>query len=214
MPEPSAAPNLEDKALAQPTPEEKAVVPLCFELAQLKLTRRSGWNHIGADPESVAEHSHRAAALAYFLAVHENHPKPELVVTMVVFHDMHEARTGDDDRVQKRYIQVDGRRAMEEQTAPLGLAGSAIAMMWEEVESRSTPAGKIAKDADILEMAFTARELVVGGNPAAQRWIDDVRPLLKTDSAKRLLDILDTADPSEWWRSIFDGNNLPHIKSV
>jgi putative hydrolase of HD superfamily len=95
MPEPSAAPNLEDKALAQPTPEEKAVVPLCFELAQLKLTRRSGWHHIGADPESVAEHSHRAAALAYFLAVHENHPKPELVVTMVVFHDMHEARTGD-----------------------------------------------------------------------------------------------------------------------
>jgi putative hydrolase of HD superfamily len=133
---------------------------------------------------------------------------------MVVFHDMHEARTGDDDRVQKRYIKVDGRRAMEEQTAPLGLAGSAIAMMWEEVESRSTPAGKIAKDADILEMAFTARELVVGGNPAAQRWIDDVRPLLKTDSAKRLLDILDTADPSEWWKSIFDGNNLPHLKSV
>lgn len=185
---------------------DEAAVKFVFELEQLKFTRRSGWHHIGADPESVAEHSHRAAALAYLLAVSEEHPHPELVVTMVVFHDMHEARTGDDDLVQKRYIKVDGQKAMEEQVAPLGAAGSAIQLMWEEVESRSTPAGTIAKDADILEMAFTARELVVRGFTDAQAWIDAVRDRLKTDSAKRLLAIAESSDPSDWWKSIFKGN--------
>lgn len=177
-----------------------------FELEQLKFTRRSGWHHIGADPESVAEHTQRASALAFLLAVSEGHPNPELVVTMVVFHDMHEARTGDDDLVQKRYLKVDGRKAVEEQTAALGPAGRAIMMMWDEVESRSTPAGTIAKDADILEMAFAARELVVRGFADAQAWIDAVRDRLKTDSAKRWLEILETADPSDWWKSIFKGN--------
>jgi putative hydrolase of HD superfamily len=191
---------------ATPSTEDKAAVKFVFELEQLKLTRRSGWHHIGADPESVAEHTQRASALAFLLAVSEGHPHPELVVTMVVFHDMHEARTGDDDLVQKRYLKVDGRKAVEEQTATLGPAGIAIMMMWDEVESRSTTAGTIAKDADILEMAFAARELVVRGFPDAQAWIDAVRDRLKTDSAKRWLEILEKADPSDWWKSIFKGN--------
>ena len=74
--------------------------------------------------------------------------------------------------------------------------------MWEEVENGSSQAGVIAKDAEVLEMAFTARSLVLKGNTAAQLWIDNVSHRLNTESAKRLLGLLNESDPHEWWKRI------------
>jgi putative hydrolase of HD superfamily len=74
--------------------------------------------------------------------------------------------------------------------------------MWTEVEEGSTEAGVIAKDAEILEMVFTARELVVRGNTDAQSWIDNSRARMRTASGKELLELIKESDPSEWWRRV------------
>jgi putative hydrolase of HD superfamily len=182
-----------------------AVVRLTFELSQCRKELRSGWRRIGvplAEIETVADHSHRAAALGFVLASMEGFEHPELVSTMVTFHDVHEIRTGDRDAVHKKYGTPDEQRGLVDQLDGLGMAGFRIQQMWEEVEHGSSEAGIIAKDAEVLEMAFEARQLVLIGYKAAQLWIESVRDRLKTDSALQLLELLDTADPNQWWREL------------
>jgi 5'-deoxynucleotidase YfbR-like HD superfamily hydrolase len=84
----------------------------------------------------------------------------------------------------------------------LGGAGKTILEMWNEIENANTKAGRIAKDAEILEMAFTARELIVRGNKDAQSWIDGLRNRLHTKSGKELLEIINRSDPGNWWKKL------------
>jgi putative hydrolase of HD superfamily len=188
-----------------PSPDsalDQSIIDLTFELGQLRAETRHGWLRLLENEESVAEHTARAAQLGYLLATLEGFEQPELVATMVLFHDRHEVRTGDADLVNKQYLQVDEERAAAEQVESLGMMGDTLQQMWREVEERSTTAGNIAKDAEILEMCFVARELVVKGVHDAQKWIDNTRPRLETESAKRLLEQLNTADPGKWWKDL------------
>jgi 5'-deoxynucleotidase YfbR-like HD superfamily hydrolase len=178
-----------------------------FEAGELRRERDNGFHHIHADPSSVAEHCHRGSVLAFVLASYAKQHEigyedvdPNYVVSLVTFHDLHEGRTGDDDLIQKRYVKIDADLAIKEQTQGLGMIGETIRTMWQEVETGSTPAGRLAKDCEILERAFTARELVFYGNSEAQAWIDAVAARLKTNSAKELIKTLDGADPNEWWK--------------
>lgn len=172
------------------------------ELAQLGITPRSGWHHIGVDAENLSAHVLRAAQIAFILATDEGHENPHYVCTLAVFHEIAEARTGDADAVSKRYLKVDEEGAVRDQTAPLGLAGSAIFEMWKEVEEQSTPAGIIAKDADYLEMAFKARELMKLGHDDAAEWFRCVEPRLKTSAAQKLYEALSQVDPNDWWKTV------------
>ena len=181
---------------------DRALVRFTFELGQLRAEARHGWLRIYENPESVAEHTQRAAALGFFLACREGFADPNRVVTMIVFHDVHETRVGDTDRVQKRYVRVDAERAALEQMQDLGTAGRAVFQMWKEVEEGSTEAGIIAKDAEILEMVVTARELVVRGNTDAQSWIDSSKARMRTAAGKALFELINDSAPSEWWRRV------------
>lgn len=182
---------------------------LIFEAGELRRERDNGFHHIHEDPCSVAEHCHRGSVLAFVLASYAKLTEPEFgdvdpsyVAALVMFHDLHEARTGDDDLIQKRYCKIDAEAAIRDQTQHLGMIGATIVTMWTEVETGSTPAGRLAKDCEILERAFTARELVFNGNKEAQAWIDAVAVRLKTQSAKELIRSLDGSDPSEWWKRL------------
>ena len=192
-----------DRTVAgEPATQEElsAIVRLGFELGQLRREARHGWLRINENPESVAEHTQRAAALGFLLAVQEGFEEPHRVATMIVFHDMHETRTGDADNVLKRYLKMDEYGAASDQVGGTGKAGEDILRMWNEVETGSSRAGILAKDAEVLEMAFTARELIVRGNKDAQIWIDAITPRLRTQTAHRLLALVDKADPCEWWK--------------
>lgn len=182
---------------------------LTFEAGQLRRERDNGFHHIQEDPESVAEHCHRASVLGYLLASHAKLTEvgfedidPNYVTTLIVFHDLHETRTGDDDLIQKRYCKIDRVAALHDQLSGLGMVGKTLERMWLEVEHRSTPSGTLAKDAEVLERAFTAHELVTKGNLQAQSWIDAVGPRLKTETAKRLFETLKDSDPYEWWKRL------------
>lgn len=181
---------------------DNELVNFVFELGQLRNEARHGWNRIYESPETVAEHTQRAACLGYLLAHREGFKDANLIATMILFHDIHESRTGNADRVQRNYLKLDEEGAALNQTRGLGLAGQAIFEMWREVEDGATEAGQIAKDAEILETAFTARELIIKGNADAQEWINTIRLRLKTQAAKEILEIIDKADPAEWWKRV------------
>lgn len=174
-----------------------------FELGQLKRIHHEGWKLAGVDtPDTVAEHALRAAQIGFILAKMEGHANPYEVCTMLVFHDIGETRIGDIHKVANRYIRVDEARAVQEQTDALGDIGADIFALWQQVEEQSTIAGIIAKDADYLEQAVTAKEYLELGYAGTQNWIDNVAKSLRTKSAQRLLAALNKVNSYDWWRDL------------
>lgn len=182
---------------------KSVILNFAFELGQLRRVKHEGWRSVGVDqPESVAEHSFRAAQIAFMLAHLERYENPYEVAVMALFHDIAEARTGDFHRIAKRYVSVNELKAVEQQCAPLGSIGTEVLRLWTEVENRSTVAGKIAKDADELEQAVAAKEYIELGHADASNWIDNVEAVLETESAKLLLNELRSVSSRDWWQQL------------
>ena len=174
-----------------------------FELGHLRQTPRSGWHYLRIkDIQNDAEHSARVGQIAFVLAVMENHPDPYYVSTMGLFHEIAEIRTNDPNYISRQYNVTDEDRAVVDQTAEIGSAGEKILSMWRECDDHKTAAGKIAKDADRLEMMFTAKEYISSGFPDAIDWFNSAFPLLETTSAKQIAEELKNMSGNEWWRSI------------
>jgi len=182
---------------------EKDIIKFIYELGMLTRIKHEGWKLIGVDnPDSVAEHSLRAAQIGFILAKMENYENPQEVCSIIVFHDMAECRVNDVHKVANRYITKDEARAAKEQTEKLGEIGEEIFNLWSQAEFKNTQAGIIAKDADLLETAVRAREYKGIGYEYAQDWINNVSTALKTESAKKLLGLLNEVNPNEWWQGL------------
>ncbi len=175
-----------------------------FELGQLKRIDHEGWKLLGIkNPESVAEHTLRAAQLAFVLAKMENYPNPFEVCTLVIFHELEECRIGDIHKVAKRYMkEYEEERAVEEQVEKLGEVGNEIFELWKKTKNLDSKAALIAKDADLLEIAATAKELMEKGYSYAKDWIKNVSLTLKTNSAKKLIKELEKVNSNEWWQGL------------
>jgi putative hydrolases of HD superfamily len=184
--------------------QSRMIANFIFEMGQLREERRSGWKLLRvAEKETVAEHSLRAAQIGYILAIMEGYERPEEVAAMLVFHDMSETRVGDIHKVARRYI-IDEQSddVVRDQTSPLGNLGERISGLWNAVEDRTGVAGVIAKDADYLDCAFTAKEYCDEGYERAEDWIVNTGRALRTDSAKRLFAALRDTHSSDWWNEL------------
>lgn len=171
-----------------------------YELGMLKRVQREGWKLLGiTQPESVAEHSLRAAQIAYVLAQLEHHPSPETVCTMLVFHDIGETRIGDIQKVANRYITADEKKVVSDQLQSLGEIGQRIFSLWDELESHDSQTALIAKDADLLELALTACEYKHQGFTAANDWLKKTEQRIQTTKAKQLFNNFLNTDPMKWW---------------
>jgi putative hydrolase of HD superfamily len=139
-------------------------VDLLLESATLKRIPRSGWLMRGVPHvESVAEHSYGVAftslALVDALAGSgelDEELNLEKVLVMAVLHDLAEVRLTDlplravrlvSDRVKEEAE----ASAMADLLAPLPATGRWRAL-WREFEDRSSPEGRLVRDADKLEM--------------------------------------------------------------
>lgn len=181
----------------------KSITKFIHELGHLKRIKHEGWRLAGVQfPESVAEHSLRAAQIAYILGHMEGHENPERLATMLVFHDMGECRIGDLHKVASRYVDDREREAVLEQTQELGSMGEAILKLWDEAEERKTDAGWLAKEADYLEQAFTAKEYMEQGITIAEDWLNNVEKTVKTESAKSLVQQLRQSHSTDWWKGL------------
>lgn len=152
--------------------------------------------------ESVAEHSHRAMVVAFFLA-YKAGADPAKTMTMAAFHDLAETRTGDSDWLQKQYLTQDEDKALACQLDDLGKGGEALAALLSEYKLRESLESRVAKDADKLEYVLSLRELALAGNGEAKYRLESENASpdhLYTPEAKKLWKEIMTTHPTDWIR--------------
>lgn len=175
---------------------------LIFECLQLKEIKHEGWRMAGIpNPDSVAEHSLNAAQIAYILAKME-WADANKCASMLVWHDIAETRVGDMHKVATRYItnkMEAEEKVMQDQFQDIEF-GEDILDLFHQYEHRTTLEGIIAKDADYLEQAFQAKKYKEIGFSETQDWIINVGKSLRTESAKKLWEELQTTGFTDWWK--------------
>lgn len=184
----------------------KEIINFFYEIGILKNIKRSGWWTLGIkDPESVAEHSFRAAIIAYSLAKLEG-ANAEKSALICLFHDITESRTGDVNKISARYLDFKGaeKKAAEKQVFMLPKSiSNEIMSFFEEFNEKKTKEGIIAHDAEQLECAIHAKEYLEIGYKSAADWIKNVKDKrLITKTARDLLETMEKTSPTDWWAGL------------
>ncbi|NLV24185.1 MAG: HD domain-containing protein [Deltaproteobacteria bacterium] len=176
----------------------KNLANFLFEVGMLKRTPRSGFQFLGSGSESVAEHIFRAAMIGYTLARLDPQAETEKVLRLCLFHDLPEARTGDMNYVNKKYVAVDEQKAVDDLAATLPFGDEYRATVEEFVRNESREA-HLAHDADQLEMILSLKEFRDLGNGYAEEWYSFALQRLKTETARELAAVIWSTDSSRWW---------------
>ena len=169
-----------------------------FEAGMLKKTPRTGYQFLGSGKESVADHSFRTAVIGYVLATQEPEADLNKVVLMCLFHDFPEARTGDHNYVNKRYVNVDEKGALRDQVGALPFGDDIIALT-NEFNEDNTLEAQIARDADQLDLILELKEQQDLGNKYAKEWLFYAVKRLQTESAKKMAKEIMNTDSTDWW---------------
>lgn len=174
------------------------IVNFLFEVGILKKIPRSGYQFLGTGGESVADHTFRVAVIAYLLAKNEPEADVQRAVLMSLFHDFHEARTGDHNYVNKRYVAVDEDKAVSDLAQKIPV-GREIADLIDEFNARQTLEARLAQDADQLDFILELKRQQDLGNRSAAEWLKYSVKRLTTNFAKSLADEILKTDSSDWW---------------
>jgi putative hydrolase of HD superfamily len=176
----------------------KRIVEFLFEAGMLKRTPRTGYQFLGSGRESVADHSFRTAIIGYVLASQEPHANRGKVILMCLFHDLPEARTGDHNYVNKRYVQFDEEKVVRDQVGELLFADEIIELT-REFRSSDTLEARLSKDADQLDLILELKEQQDFGNPNTKDWLSFAVKRLLTENAKRMAKEILTTTSTNWW---------------
>jgi putative hydrolase of HD superfamily len=176
-----------------------------FELGVLKKLPRTGSFIAGVkNPDSVAEHVFRASNVAFILAELEG-ANSERASFLVTIHDNAESRIGDLHKIAVRYIDKHAaeKNAFDEQIQNLPeKIQKKFVLARDEFETRETPEAKCAHDADLLELAFEAKELLEQGYTGMQEWLRSIKPALITVSAQKIFAQLEKMSAQDWWKGL------------
>lgn len=180
-----------------------SILNFFYEVGTLRHATRAYTTKVLVQTESIADHSHRAAIIAYMLAQMAG-ANPEKTALMSLFHDIPETRTGDLDWVQKQYVTVDEDKAISAQLSPLGDLSTGILALLHEYHERETLESKLAKDADNLEYNMSLMELSFTGNEEAKTRLQDTEHQfgkIYTDEAREILREMFNSSPNQWIRA-------------
>jgi putative hydrolase of HD superfamily len=187
------APSEEDHPLA-------GVATFLFEMGHLKNLPRAGWLLLGIpQPESVAEHSFRVAAVGIMLAAMDGADVGR-TAALCLLHDAHETRIGDVPSVGRAYVTTAAPEAVtahQTATMPDEIA-KVIAGLTAEYEANETPEARLAHDADKLETLLQAAEYEAQGY-ATEAWRESSLAAQRTDAGQQLAQAIGQADPHHWW---------------
>ena len=176
----------------------KDIANFLFETGMLKRTPRSGLQFLGSGDESVAEHSFRVIMIAYTLAKLDPQADENRALKMALFHDILEARTGDLNYVNKKYLKVDEQKAAEEVAKDLPF-GEELKDLLREFRDKKTRESLIVNDSDQLELILMLKEYGDLGNKYTKDWISFALQRLCTASAKKMAETIISTDSTEWW---------------
>ncbi|WP_019629308.1 HD domain-containing protein [Actinomadura atramentaria] len=180
--------------------ETERLTGFLYEMGVLKRYKRTGWLVAGVnDPESIADHSFRAALIASVLAVMEG-ANPERAAILSLFHDTQETRLTDLPHSARPYV----TKVPNEQVTAHQMRGvpepvaAMVSGVVTEYEAESSPEARCARDADKLECLIQAVEYREHGNNNTQGWIDTALAQLQTESAKQIAAKALTTPSLEW----------------
>lgn len=176
----------------------KNLANFLFEVGMLKRTPRTGFQFLGSGAESVAEHSFRTAMIGYTLAQVDGKADVGRVLQLCLFHDIPEARIGDLNYVNKKYVKPDEERAVEDLARQLPFGDDYRATL-QEFMAKQTHEAQMAHDADQLEMILALKEYKDLGNRYADEWYPFSLERLQTEVAKQLAATIWETDSSKWW---------------
>jgi len=174
------------------------MVEFMFEMGMLKRTPRTGYQFLGSGRESVADHTFRTAVIGYALASMEPEADREKVILMCLFHDFPEARTGDHNYVNKKYVTVDEEKAVQDQVQGLPF-GDEVSRLIQEFNGLETLEARLSKDADQLDLILELKEQLDLGNTQAEEWLSFALKRLLTASGKQLAQEIMTTKRDSWW---------------
>ena len=179
-------------------------VDYIYEMGVMKRRRIAGFDHfISQQTSTLASHSHRAALIGMILADLEGADIAK-VTMMLVLHETGEVRVGDTDMIAGHYRRPKDAEhqaigdQLDQLPTPLAVRLHAL---YHEHDQQETLEAQVAKDADLLEHAFSAKEFADQGVQGAQAWLQ-LDSYLRTTSGKAMLQALRERDSNAWWRRL------------
>jgi 5'-deoxynucleotidase YfbR-like HD superfamily hydrolase len=179
------------------------IANLLFEAKMLKEIPRSGFQFLGAGKESVAEHVFMTTFIAFAMSKLNPDIDHAKLMTMCLVHDLPEARMGDLNAVQKKYVTADEEKAISHliQNIPFG---NDIALLMKEFNEGVTKEAQLAYDADQLSLLMDLKALQDIGLATPPKWIEHVQTRFKTKTGQKLaMSILQT-EWDHWWLKDFE----------
>ncbi len=176
----------------------KNIAALLFEANILKNIPRAGYHFLGAGKESVAEHSFSATFIAYVMSMMEPDVDSLRLISMCLVHDLPEARIGDQNYVQKKYVTVDEEKAVADATRHLPF-GASLADLIREFNAQETDESKMAYDADQLSFILDLKSISDIGHKSPDQWLPVVQQRLKTETGRRLAEEIMSTTWDAWW---------------
>ena len=180
----------------------KAIADFLFEAKILKNIPRAGFAFLGAGRESVAEHSFTTALIAFVMSKMEPEVDAQRLVAMCLLHDVPEARIGDLNYVQKRYVTADEEQAIADSIEHLPF-GDDIAGLLAEYNGQQSREAKLAHDADQLAFILDLKSISDVGGRTPEKWLPVVKKRLKTRLGRNLAEAVSSRSWDAWWMETY-----------
>jgi putative hydrolase of HD superfamily len=167
-----------------------------FEIASLRRLTRAHRQMIEKVNDNISDHSFRVTVIGMILANLENCDENK-VLKMCLFHDTAEARIGDQNFINKQYLELHEKKAQQDQMKELPIAKEILPLL-EEYKERKSKEAIVAKDADLLDQMILQQEYFYKDDKNRKIWQDYTEEGLKTESAKKLAQKIRKSNPFEW----------------
>jgi len=188
--------------------DQKQLTNFVYEAANVKRMLRTGWQRLGDNEEGVGEHSFMTAVIAYLLARDINAAGDvsraasiEKILLMSIFHDFHEGRTGELDKMAKRYLTRYEDKANEDIFR--GVDDELLVLLKEYEEKKSLEA-QVVYEANVIAFGVECRILMEKGNTHAKEWMDANSKRVRLPESVALMGSLASTDTQDWWKNIRD----------
>ena len=175
------------------------IANLLFEAKMLNDIPRSGYHFLGAGNESVAEHCFSVTFIAYVMSHMESDVDATRLISMCLIHDLPEARIGDLNTVNKKYLKADESKALGDTVKGLSFGQDLTDLFNEFKDGRSLEA-KLAHDADQLALILELKNLMDIGYKPSETWIGNVIGRLETETGRKIADAVMDTCRDQWWR--------------
>lgn len=178
------------------------IAEFLFETMLLKRVHRTGYQFLGPGKESVAEHTFGVMCIAWTLARMEPEADEGRLLAMCLIHDLPEARMGDLNTVQKKYVTANEEKAVTDMTRGLPF-GPDIRALLDEFNACETLESRLARDADQLAFLLDLKSLSDMGYAAPDKWSAHVIARLRTAAGIKLSESIAKTEWDSWWLKLF-----------